>query len=204
MANHLGCLADGLAAGRAGGQAIKIRPLQVEIVREMGRGRVRLLFKLPVAVETAQSTAREQRRIDGTLLRPVALGHQADQIVKVLDAFAAAEVDAATRPVDLVVVKQVGVGQGLLRRRHGKAAVSAGIDKALGILDVAAQVEILHLGGEPGRELAGVEQLDGADAALSFNLGTKQLLDTVSQRRDGAHSGYDNSPSHYQYPITTS
>ena len=53
VADHFGRLADGLAAGGAGRQAVVIRPFQVEIGGQVAGGRVQLLLELAAGVEVA-------------------------------------------------------------------------------------------------------------------------------------------------------
>ena len=62
VADQLGRLADGLAAGGAGGQAVVVRAFEVEVVGEVGRRRVQLLLVLAAGVEALQAAAVEGRR----------------------------------------------------------------------------------------------------------------------------------------------
>ena len=61
VADHLGRLADGLAAGGTGRQAVVIRPFQIEILRQMARRRVQLLFVFVLGVEDVQAARGEDR-----------------------------------------------------------------------------------------------------------------------------------------------
>ena len=71
--------------------------------------------------------------------------------------------------------------------------LSAGVFEPPGVADVLGQVEVLDLGGERGREGAGVEVGDRPDAALALELVGEQLRDGVPQRGDRAHAGDDDA-----------
>ena len=118
--------------------------------------------------------------------------------MEILDAFAGAEVDAEARAIHPAVVRteQAGVFQRLPGRGGGELAVDAGVLPAAGVRHEAAEVEVLDLGGELRREAAGVEPADRPDAAAALHLGVEHRVHAVSQRRDRAHAGDDNSSSH--------
>ena len=173
VANHLGRLADRLAAGGAGRQAVVIGAEQTEIGGEVaGRG-VQFLFGLRSGLELAQSVAGESRGIDAPLLDDVGPGDQRHQSVEILDAFAGAEVDAEAVAVHagVVGVEQAGVFQRLLGGGGGELAVDAGMLPATRVGDEAAEVEVLDLGGELRRKALGVESVDRPDAAAALQLG---------------------------------
>src|SRR5438874_196906 len=83
------------------------------------------------------------------------------------DALVRAEVDAEARAVHLGVVEQVGVFEGLLGRGEGELAVDATVRVPLRLLDVPAEIEVLHLGGKASRKAAGVEMCDPRDPTLA-------------------------------------
>ena len=68
-ADQLGRFADGLRAGGAGRQAAVVRPLQPEIVRQVGRRRVQFLLVLLRAVERLQTNSQHGSRIEGRASR---------------------------------------------------------------------------------------------------------------------------------------
>src|SRR5260370_36186386 len=94
------------------------------------------------------------------------------------------------------MLKQLGVGQGLLGGCRGELAVGTGIDPPFRVLDKSAQIEILNLSGEFGRKRSRVEPLNRSDAALAFQLRLIELCHAVTQRRDRSHPGNDNSSTH--------
>src|SRR5438128_38134 len=110
----------------------------MKIGRQVGWGGVRLLLELALRMELLQAAPGEGRRIDGAPLRLVALGHQRDQVVKILNALARAEVNAKPGAIQAGGVEQTRVGQSLLRGRGRELAVDAAMLPALGFLDVAA------------------------------------------------------------------
>ncbi len=95
VANQLGCLADGLAAGGAGRQAVVIRPAQVEVCGQVRRRRVQFLFGLALGMKRRQAAALELRPYrTARFCGWYAWYMHGQQIVEVLDALAGAEVDA--------------------------------------------------------------------------------------------------------------
>src|SRR5690242_7571051 len=90
VANEFGRFTDRLTAGSTGSQAIIIRPLKIEIASQMSRGRVRFLLELAARVKLLQASAGESNTVHVPPFGPVALGHEADQVMEVLDALAGA------------------------------------------------------------------------------------------------------------------
>src|SRR5438552_2621212 len=123
------------------------------------------------------------------------IADQRHEVVEILNALAGAEVDAEPIAIDLVM-EQARVFQGVPGGSGGEAAVSPRVVPAVRILDVPGQVEIPHLRGDLGREALGVKERDAADAATAFELVAVQLRHAVSERRDRAHAGDNNSSSH--------
>src|SRR5262249_27601443 len=158
--------------------------------------RVRFLFKLAAAVETAEPATRKRDCIDGAFFRLVTLGDQLDQVMEILNSFAATQVDTAACAIHLPIVQETRILQGLSGGSDGKVAISPRVREALGVLDVAAEVIVLNLRRKRGRKAVRVEELDRANAAAPLDLGLEQFLDAVPQRRDCAHAGYDDSLSH--------
>src|SRR5262249_48063981 len=160
-------------------QAVVVRPFQTEILRQVRRRGVRLLLELAARMEVAQARCRELLLIDLAQLRTIRQRDKRNQVREVLNALTAAEVDAAACTVQARIVEQATVAQGLLGGGGGEAAVDAGVVPALRLLDVAAEVEVLHLGGEGRRKAAGVEGGDRRDAAAPLDLRAVQLGDAV-------------------------
>src|SRR5262245_61630260 len=92
--NHLGRFAKGLGAGGARGQAVVVGSLQIEVVGEMARSRVQFLLILATCMKILQSPFDENRRIDLVLVRVVTLSNERDEVVKILNAFAGAQIHA--------------------------------------------------------------------------------------------------------------
>ena len=66
------------------------------------------------------------------------------------------------------------------------------------------RVEILYLGGECVLVVADVETGDSVDSVLAIDDGVSEFVDRVSDRRDAAHAGYDNSVHIYLLAWTES
>src|SRR4029453_19493591 len=81
-----------------------------------------------------------------------------------------------------------GVLDCLFGGAHGEASIYPARVPLLGVRVPAAQVEVLHLGGERGGEMAGVEGADPIDAAAAVNLSVVQVRDRVAHRRHRAHA----------------
>jgi hypothetical protein len=196
VADQLGSFPNGLAAGGAGGQAVVIRAQEIEIGSEMGGRRVQLLLELTPRVERAQTGPSKRRRIHVAALRLIALAHQGNEIVEILNPFSRAEVNSETRTVHLLVFEETGVRQGLLRGTCGEPAIGARIGPPLRLAHVFAEVEALHLRRESCRKSTGIEKLDGAHTASAFDLGLKQLVHAVSEGCDYSHAGDDDAFFH--------
>src|SRR5579871_144972 len=167
----------------------------------MSGSRMGLLFKFPPGMELFQPALGEGVAVYFARLRLVAVRHQADQVMEILDPLAGAQVNTTAGAVDLVVVEKVCVHQRFLGSAGREPGVRTGMGPARCILYVPGQVKVLHLGSELGGEMAGVEQGDRANAAASFQLPLEEILDTVAQGSDHAHPGDDNSSSHERLAI---
>ena len=100
-ADDLGGLADGLAAGGAGRQAVGVRPLGVEHAGQVAGRHVGLLLQLDRRVQPFQAGLGEQRQVE--LAAGQALVIIRAKQSKILLAFAAAQVDAEARGIELGV-----------------------------------------------------------------------------------------------------
>src|SRR5207247_96295 len=100
--------------------------------------------------------------------------------LKILDAFAAAQVDPAARWIDVFQFEDTGVSESLLRGRGGKAAVDAAVIPAAAIRHKLLEIEVFDLGREGGRETAGVEVPDRRYTAPALNLSLEKLGHTVT------------------------
>src|SRR5439155_1353089 len=89
VADQAGGLADRLARRGAGGQAVVVRPLQVERLGQVRGRRVHLQLLLPRAVEQLQPVAEEGGGVDGPPVWLVRPGDGRDQVGEVVDALAA-------------------------------------------------------------------------------------------------------------------
>ena len=119
---------------------------------------MQLLLGLAAGVEALQAASVEDGRVDVPLVRLVALGDQADQVVEVLNAFAGAEVDAEARAIDLASLSsRPASSSACWAAAAANRLLTPELAQRLGVVDEAAEVEVLHLGGERRREAAGVE-----------------------------------------------
>jgi hypothetical protein len=116
--------------------------------------------------------------------------------VEVLDALAGAEVNPQAGAIHARVVESARVGERQPGGGGGEAAVGARIGPAPRVVHVAAEVEVPDLGGEPGRERAGVKRGDRPDAAAPLQLAAEEFLHVIAQGGDNAHPGDDHPPSH--------
>ena len=71
-----------------------------------------------------------------------------NHVVKILDAFAGAQVNPKPRAIDVGIVDQIRVRQGLLSSGGRKLTIGAGILPALRVFDEPPQVKVLDLGGK--------------------------------------------------------
>src|SRR5207244_4297489 len=151
-------------------------------------------------IEVAHAAAGEMRRINRAPLRVVTLADQGDQVLKVLDAFATAEINTEARAINLLIIEQLRIGKGLMHCAESEARVSAAVGPTFRILDIPAQIQVLYLGGEARGEVAGVEERNGTDAAAAFDLGLEQIVHGVTERGDSPHAGNNDASSHKTRP----
>ena len=197
-ANQCGCLAEGLAAGGAGGEAVVIGAAKVEIIRQVARRGVHLLLVFRPRVETHQAAADEagwvhaarsparrscRRPRRRNCENPGCLRRRRDR-----------RRSACARPCRHRARRRLAALAGRPRR---PACCWSRRDPATRIAYVSSEVEILDLGGSKlGGKRRGIEQGDRADAALAPQLIFIQVVDAVPQRGDRAHAGDDDSTSH--------
>ena len=97
-ADDLGRLADGLAAGGAGGEAVEVRAFGAEMRGHVGGRHVRFLLELELRVEPLEAFLDERGQVELAVLEGG--DHHVAEVVEVLLAFAGAEVDAEAIGVD--------------------------------------------------------------------------------------------------------
>ena len=133
VADQLGRLADGLAAGGAGGQAVvSSGPARSKWAARWPAGVCSSCSHSRVGVRScAGAVARTRPRSTLSRSRRQRGPAPTIEVVEVLDALAGAEVDAEAGAVDLAVVEQAGVVQGLLGGGEREAAVHAAVGEAL-------------------------------------------------------------------------
>ena len=198
-ADDLDRLADGLAAGGAGRQAVDVRPLGVEQAGQVAGRHVRLLLQLGDRVEDFQALAGELGQVElSPPPRPATIISR--EAVEVLLALAAAGVDAEAGGIELGQV-EARVGHGLLGGADGEVGVPALVLPVLGVLAHVGEVPVADLGRDLGGEVAGVEQRGVADARLAVRSRrhtvstsapsgvTQPMPVTTTRRLMGTHTG---------------
>ena len=122
-----------------------------------------------------------------------------NEVVKILNPFAGAEIDAEARAIDRgIVTGRPASARACWAAAAAKQLLAPELAHSLRIANVLAQIEILDLGRELGRKRAGIEQRDRPDAAAAFELIAVEIVHGNAQRRDRAHAGDDNTSSHDQ------
>ena len=123
-ADQFGGLADRLARGSAGREAVDVRALGVEHAGEMAGGHIGLLLDLGKRVQSLQAKLGEAGDVERL---PVdGLHHHGREGVEILLAFAAAEVNP--EPGGIVeAVGETGIGH----RPHGSAGSKLGVAAAV-------------------------------------------------------------------------
>ena len=171
-------LADGVAAGGAGGDDAEVRALRTEEDGDHTRGQV------------ADRHRDQERRHAVRAL----LAHQQNLIGEGPDA-ADAGADDDAGPFGQLPF-EAGRQPGLI---HGLAG---GDERELDVAVVAALllavedrgwVEVLDLGGDPGRKARRIELRDGADARAAGDHRLPRRRHVESERCDGAHAGDDDA-----------
>ena len=143
-ANDLGRLADRLAGGGAGGEAVEVGTLRVEESGQVPGRHVGLLLDLCLRVQRLEPEFRELRHVEGVTLDGGQ--HHPGEGVEILLPLAAAQVDAQPRRVGRQALPQAGVGHRLQRRSRRKPRVSAAERPGRRILSLVGDVPAPHLG----------------------------------------------------------
>src|SRR5262249_25728962 len=108
------------------------------------------------------------------------------------------EVDADPGGID-AAIHQPGVGDGELRRRHGKLDVARHVLAALAQLlaalgqGVLLQVEVADLPGDVVRQPGDPERLESTHGPPALRQGCPDAVRTISQGRQQAQTGYDHT-----------
>ena len=97
-ADHLGRLADGLAARGTRGEAVHVRTLRIEPRRQIRGRHVRLLFELQLRIEPLEPFADERAQVEVAILERG--DHHPAEVRKVLLPFAGAEIHAEPLRLD--------------------------------------------------------------------------------------------------------
>ena len=118
-ADDLGRLADGLAAGGAGGEAVEVRAFGAEVRGDVGDRHVRFLLELELRVEALEAFLDERGQVEFAVLEGG--DHHVAEVVEVLLAFAGAEVDAEAVGVD--GAEDARIVHGLAGRRRWRTCV---------------------------------------------------------------------------------
>ena len=122
-ADDFGGLADGLAAGGAGGEAVEVRAFGAEVRGHVGDGHVRFLFELELRVEPLEAFLNERGQVEFAVLEGG--DHHVAEVVEILLAFAGAEVDAEAIGVDRA--ENAGVVHGLASGADRELRVAAAL-----------------------------------------------------------------------------
>src|SRR5205807_4332402 len=159
-----------LAARRTGRQAIVVGSLESEGGGHMRRCRVQFLLVFGAGAVRVHAASGKSAGVQGVLLRQEGLAYHGNVTRKVDASLPGTQVDAQARPVHAGAVRQPSMVEGLFGGRQRELGVQPGILPAFRLADVAAKVEVAHLGGETRGKGAGVKTGDRADATASFDL----------------------------------
>ena len=182
-ADDFGRLADGLAAGGAGGEAVEVRAFGAEMRGHVGGRHVRFLLELELRVEPLEAFLDERGQVELAVLERG--DHHVAEVVKILLAFAGAEVHAEAIGVDRA--EHARVVHGLLGGADGELRVPAALFPHGRVFADVGQRPVAHLGRDPRGEIAGVEQRRVTDAGLAF-------LEIGPQLRHGRAERSNDSP----------
>ena len=163
-ADDFGRLADGLAAGGAGGEAVEVRAFGAEVRGDVGDRHVRLLFELELRIEPLEAFLNERGQVELAVLEGG--DHHVAEVVEVLLAFAGAEVDAEAVGIDRA--EDAGVIDGLPGGADGEPRVAAALFPHGRVFADVGQRPVADLGRDARGEVAGVEQRRVIDARLAF------------------------------------
>ena len=163
-ADDLDRLADRLAAGGAGRQAVGVRALGVEHGRQVAGRHVGLLLQFDRRVQPFQAGLGEQR--PGRTARPPRrAGHHAGEAVEILLPLAAAQIDAEPGRVELAATPGCPSRAPLSwPRRRRTWCAGRGTSRPRGSSPTSADVPIADFGRDLGGKVAGVEDRRIADA----------------------------------------
>ena len=193
-ADDLDRLADRLAAGGAGRQAVEIRSLGVEEAGQVAGRHVRLLLQFGDRMQCLQTLANKLREVE-LIAAAKAGNHHFGETIEILLAFAAAGIDAEASRIKFFEV-QARVCHGLLGGANGKMGMPALIFPIRRVFAYVREVPVAHFGGDLGGKVAGVEQRGVADARLAGHKPPPHRFDVGSQGRNTAHPGDYNASSH--------
>ena len=118
-ADHLRGFADRLAAGGAGGQAVRIRALSIEHPCQIAGRHVRFLFQFGGRIERFQPDLDELVNVQAILIQPA--GDHLGKGEEILISFAAAQIDAEARGVE-VALEDARTHRWLVERRRRQIA----------------------------------------------------------------------------------
>ena len=197
-ADHLGRLADRLAAGGTGGEAIHVRALGVELRRQIRGRHVRLLLELELRIEPLKPFADERAQVELAVLQRG--DHHPAEVRKILLPFARAEIDAEPLRLDARRARPTRRSPAWQRRRRISCVARASPRCRVLETDLGHR-PIADLGRDLRRKVAGVEERRAADARLAFLQIRPQLGHRRPKRRHAAHAGYYNASSHIISPF---
>ena len=185
-------LADRLARGRAGSEAVEVGAVGIEHPGQMARRHVGLLLHFRERMERFQTQLGELRDVETV---PLDRGHHhAGERLKILLPLAAPQIDTQPGRIMREPLRQAGIAHRLQRRSGGKSGVPSAVLPAGGILSFIADVPVANLGGDPGGKPRRIEDGRQADAGGTSHEIAPQLLHPHAQRRDAAHPG-DHHPA---------
>ena len=160
-ADDLGRLADRLAGGGAGGQAVQVGALGVEQAGQVAGRHVRLLLELLLRVEPFEAALGELFQIQFAVA--AGLRDHVHEDREVLLPFAGPQVDAELRRIERRV-EHAGILDRLHGGGHGELDVAAGELEPLGPLVMVAEIEVFDFRRELRGKVGRIEVADGADA----------------------------------------
>jgi len=154
-ADDLYSLADRLARGSAGREAVEVRPLGVKKRSQMTRWHVGLLLDLRQRMKCFEAKLRKLRHVE-----PVAFDrshHHARECIKGLLALTAAEVNSQPGRIGFEALGEPGITHRLERGPGGKPGMAAAILPITGGLTLLGNFPVSDLGGDLGRKSRGIE-----------------------------------------------
>ena len=192
-ADDFGGLADGLAAGGAGGEAVEVRAFGAEMRGDVGDRHVRFLFELELRVEALEAFLDERGQVELAVLEGG--DHHVAEVVEILLAFAGAEIDAEAIGVD--GAEDAGVVHGLPGGADRELACGGrAFPRPSASSPSLATVQLRTSARDARGEVAGVEERCEVDAGLAFFEVGPELGHGGAERSYAAHAGYYYSSSH--------